>query len=53
MFGKEKVGFVGMTHVDQELWDWVVKNGQKMRHHSFYRYCRETADPGQFQETVE
>ena len=25
MFGKERVDFVGMTHVDQELWDWTVE----------------------------
>jgi threonine dehydrogenase-like Zn-dependent dehydrogenase len=24
-FGKERIDFVGMTHVDQELWDWVVE----------------------------
>jgi threonine dehydrogenase-like Zn-dependent dehydrogenase len=25
MFGKERVDFAGMTHVDQKLWDWVVE----------------------------
>ncbi|MES0341248.1 MAG: alcohol dehydrogenase catalytic domain-containing protein [Candidatus Humimicrobiaceae bacterium] len=25
MFGSERVDFVGMTHVDQQLWDWAVE----------------------------